>query len=276
MEPDELRAACRELGLSDVEAIVSAALPARALTPSAEVGRSHFGGRPNLPETMEWPRWKGRGLALVAQIDLAEHGAVPGLPQQGLLLFFYDLEQMPWGFDPEEAGSSRVLYVDPDAAPQPRNWPEDLPGPARLAGVGLSSHEILTVPPYEGQLFDDLGLPEEQEDAYFELQERFGPGEDEPERGLLGGHPDPIQGDMALECALVDAGLYCGDTSAYQDPRMPELREASRGWRLLLQVPSIEEAGMMWGDLGCLYVWIRDEDLRERRFERCWTILQCT
>jgi uncharacterized protein YwqG len=32
---------------------------------------------------------------------------------------------------------------------------------------------------------------------------------------------------------------------------------------------------MMWADLGRVYFWIREEDLRERRFERAWAILQC-
>jgi uncharacterized protein YwqG len=80
---------------------------------------------------------------------------------------------------------------------------------------------------------------------------------------------------MMLECALVAGGLYCGDARAYQDPRLPTFRKQARDWRLLLQVPSVDAAGMMWGDLGCLYYWIRDKDLKERRFERCWMILQC-
>lgn len=33
---------------------------------------------------------------------------------------------------------------------------------------------------------------------------------------------------------------------------------------------------MMWGDLGRLYFWIRDDDLAARRFEKAWLILQCT
>jgi uncharacterized protein YwqG len=33
---------------------------------------------------------------------------------------------------------------------------------------------------------------------------------------------------------------------------------------------------MMWGDAGCLYYWIRAEDLRARRFDRAWMILQCS
>lgn len=88
-------------------------------------------------------------------------------------------------------------------------------------------------------------------------------------------YPDQIQGDMMVECAMVSAGLYCGDATAYEDPRRPLFRKQACEWRLLLQVPSAESAGMMWGDAGCLYYWIREDDLRARRFERSWMILQC-
>jgi uncharacterized protein YwqG len=52
--------------------------------------------------------------------------------------------------------------------------------------------------------------------------------------------------------------------------------ERADSWQLLLQVDSDLDAGMEWGDLGRIYVCIRRHDLAERRFERCWTILQCS
>lgn len=45
---------------------------------------------------------------------------------------------------------------------------------------------------------------------------------------------------------------------------------------MLLQLDSDEEnAELMWGDSGCVYFWIRKQDLAARRFDRCWAILQC-
>ena len=53
-------------------------------------------------------------------------------------------------------------------------------------------------------------------------------------------------------------------------------KQADR-WQLVLQVDSDSDAGMQWGDAGRVYVCIiRKEDLAACRFERCWTILQCT
>ena len=90
------------------------------------------------------------------------------------------------------------------------------------------------------------------------------------------GHPDEIQGDMKLECQLVTNGLYCGDSTGYEDPRAAELEADASDWRLLLQVASDEDAGAMWGDLGRLYYWIRDQDLRRGAFDASWLVLQCT
>jgi len=49
----------------------------------------------------------------------------------------------------------------------------------------------------------------------------------------------------------------------------------AESWQLVLQIPSDDEVGP-WEGEGCLYVCIRKSDLAERRFDRCWTTLQCT
>jgi hypothetical protein len=43
---------------------------------------------------------------------------------------------------------------------------------------------------------------------------------DGPIHRLLG-HPDPVHGDMQLECKLAANGLYCGDPSGYRDRGLP-------------------------------------------------------
>ncbi|MCA9404210.1 MAG: DUF1963 domain-containing protein, partial [Candidatus Omnitrophica bacterium] len=90
------------------------------------------------------------------------------------------------------------------------------------------------------------------------------------------GYPNPIQQDMMqLECQLVTNGLYCGDTSGYENPRALELAKGKDDWVLLFQLDEHPPSEMVWGDAGMLYFWIRKQDLAERRFERTWMILQC-
>jgi len=130
----------------------------------------------------------------------------------------------------------------------------------------------LTIPPWESPQIDNLGLSQSEMDAYVDLVERITPGE-QIHRVL--GWPDQIQADMQLECQLVTHGLYVGDETGFDDPRARELARGAEDWRLLLQLDSDETIGMMWGDVGRLYWWIREADLRTRRFDASWLILQC-
>lgn len=57
-------------------------------------------------------------------------------------------------------------------------------------------------------------------------------------------------------------------------PSLDELHDPD-GTRLLLQVDSEERAGMMWGDAGRIYFWIREADLRARNFDGVRVDSQC-
>jgi uncharacterized protein YwqG len=137
--------------------------------------------------------------------------------------------------------------------------------------VGLRPQRELTFAPWESFDVESLGMSREQRFAYADL---FDNGETTVHRLL--GHPDPVQGDMQLECQLVTNGLYCGDSTGYQDPRAKTLRGGASEWWLLLQIDSEDQASMMWGDVGRIYYWINQSDLLSRDWELSWLILQCS
>ena len=274
-----------ECGLSriatDLEKLVEPSIRIRtepADDQQLEIGASKIGGVPDLPEGTEWPRWKGTPLAFIAQLkmdDVFKHDLTGTLPKTGLLSFFYDARQETWGFDSDDRGSWRVSYFDGDSTGLSRaKPPNDLPEESRFKPCGLAFSAELTLPPWESIFIEQLGLSEEEIDKYFHLMETVG-GEDQLIHRLLG-HPEPIQNEMQLKCQLTFHGLYTGDATGYEDPRRAELEKGATDWQLLLQIDSDEDnAGMMWGDMGRLYFWIRKDDLKKRAFENVWMVLQC-
>jgi uncharacterized protein YwqG len=81
---------------------------------------------------------------------------------------------------------------------------------------------------------------------------------------------------MKLECQLASNGLYVGNDSGYKDPRRKTLEKGASDWRLLFQIDTDEKKlGTIWGDVGRIYFWIRQQELEERDFSNVWLVLQC-
>lgn len=260
------------------EALVELARPsvrlvADSAAPVADKS-SRLGGTPDLPPSTAWPRNDDLPLSFIAQVNLAEVAgslAEGVLPRDGLLSFFYDaVAQEAWGFSPADHGSAAVIYTPDSEVTERRESPGDLSNEGVFRPIGLRPRAELKFAPWESYDVERLGLSRDERFAYAELFHE----QDELIHRLLG-HPDPVQGDMQVECQLVTNGLYCGDSTGYQDPRAEGLRGGAAEWRLLLQVDSQDEAEMMWGDVGRLYYWIKHSDLLARDWELSWLILQC-
>jgi Uncharacterized protein conserved in bacteria len=240
-----------------------------------EPGRSKIGGRPDLPAGVEWPVFNAKHLSFIAQLNLTEiapHDTEQLLPATGTLYFFYDAEQEAWGFDPVDSGGWKVIYFNGDPHTiQRTDFPADIPEYARYEPCRIECNNEPSLPAWDSVYMDELNLSEEECDAYLEIVDV---GYDDCYHKLLG-HPRQIQGDMQLECQLVSNGLYCGDSSGYEDPKRVILEKSVKDWRLLLEIDSDDNAAMMWGDSGRIYFWIQDEDLKKRQFDKVWSILQC-
>ena len=217
-------------------------------------------------------------LAFLGQLSLSEVRAavaLPGWPAEGTLSFFYDYGQRAWGFDPHESGACRIILTSPGEPVISFATPQDLPLEAQFPCRRLSIQREWTLPACLEAESCHLSIAENE--AYAELCGQLMPrvNDDDPIH-RCGGYPQEIQGDMPLECQLVTNGVYCGDESEYQDPRRPLLEKGAADWRLLLQIDSDEaRCGWMWGDVGRLYFWARQQDIEGSDFGRAWAILQC-
>lgn len=248
------------------------------------IGASKFGGHPDLPSDVEWFRMGivDIPMSFVAQINFAEVAPFDlefKLPEQGMLYFFYDCspDGMPWGFNPEDSDGWKVYFYDGDLSTLSRKEiPEDLEQDENgiLFGCARMCFEaVMELPAPESDLTDSLDLPEDDDlqDAFWEWTDEHC---EECSNKLLG-HADPVQNGMELECEYVTHKINCGTPDGYRIAKSKGLDKNAARWNLLLQVDSNEDIGMMWGDLGRLYLWITNEDLAARKFENCWLILQC-
>lgn len=241
------------------------------------IGICKLGGSPDLPEGLDWPAWQGKSLGFVAQVNLPQMagcGVPPSLPSTGLLSYFYDVEQQAWGFDPAHVGGWRVYHFHEGQRLARREPPADVPPHGRYQACRLDPILVTTVPSPSSTSFAALGLAAEAEDAYREVYYEWAERGATPRHQLLG-HPYEEQGQMQFECQLVSNGINVGDASGYDDPRWPELKPGAADWQLLLQVDTDDDAGMMWGDCGLIYYWIRRQDLEAGGFEKVHLILMC-
>jgi uncharacterized protein YwqG len=239
---------------------------------SLPVGASKLGGKPDLPADQEWPReGNGTPLSFIGQIDFGAAGKYDTdnlLPKSGLAVFFYSSSQETWGFDPQDKDKFKVLFFPSKEKLARRALPAELPENGIFKACALSFSSAVSLPSSENKRIRSL-LKNEEADFYGDMIE---PGV----RSKLLGYSDIIQSEMELDCALVTNGIYIGDTKGYKDPRRKELEKETDQWRMLLQVDSEEDAGMMWGDSGRIYFWIKLSDLKDMAFDRTWQILQCS
>jgi uncharacterized protein YwqG len=219
-------------------------------------------------------------LPFVAQVDLAavwRAGVVDAdIPPDGRLLLFYDTEQMPGCHKPEDAAGWKLVYDTSPATALARAVP-----PPELAAQGdqlaikpqLCTLQSMLSTPAEGSPdWDACAIPETAEDAIGEWLNDV-TGEQHDHR--IGGHPLRIQADMQTQCALVSHGLDVGIGATWTSPEAERFKPDAENWVMLMQIASDRDAGMMWGDMGNLYVWIHRQALRARRFDEALVVFQC-
>lgn len=237
---------------------------------------SRLGGHPWLPAGFDWPaRRSGVPLAFVCQIwlpDIAGLSPEIQLPTAGLLSFFYEAGEQPWGGF-EQTDSWRVFHFDTDALSGGARMPTEATATFGNRSVGFRPQ--VTYPASRSIWLERLSLQRNQYGEYYDFLDEIS-GVASP-RHRLGGHPDAIQGCMQIHIQFESHNerLPKGVHNFYQHPKADELFPGVYDWELLLQVDSDPSLGMMWGDAGRIYYWIRHEDLVVGDFDKCWLQLQC-
>ncbi|MBH5316517.1 DUF1963 domain-containing protein [Paenibacillus sp. GSMTC-2017] len=246
------------------------------------VGSSKVGGNPDLLENVNWPIWKKYDMTFIAQINLDECPFELDLPCGGLLSFFYAVkpmfEDIEFFGDPD---TCHVVYTEVDQLDRliRRETPD-------LECVKMKSNKIsfipgLSVPTSESAYLESQNLGWNGNIVDYEkywnvfLHEYRKHWDSESYINRLMGHPDQIQGDMQVSCVKAYGEHTREDM---QDSKVRnQIVNSALKWRLLLQIDSEEDkTGIMWGDVGRIYFWIHEDDLKALRFDRVNCEMQCT
>ncbi|MEH6978506.1 MULTISPECIES: YwqG family protein [Bacillus] len=230
------------------------------------IGTSKLGGFPDLPDELKIPTYNDIPLHFIGQLNLEEvqpyHKGNP-LPTKGMLYFFYDAEEQPWGFDPRDMGGHCVLYTKNIENLKRRELQTEVFPPSII-----SFQETWTL---AKEKIEKTGLSNDDEwDLYKEIEDLYLDGL----HHLLGSAQAIQSEEMAEECHLVTNGISLGNGYP-SDKEIKHLPGSPQDWMLLLQLDTNDESGMYWGDTGLLYFWIKKEDLLRRNFQNTWLILQC-
>ncbi len=204
-------------------------------------------------------------MSLLTQINLADVQALDTegiLPKSGILYFFYELKNGEWeSFSqrPGRNGCMRVEYYDGPMEKLVRQpFPDDLEEEYRIPQQALQFSVEKSLPDYEDcPIVPFVSSEGKLWEEYISATQALGcPTKEESYEEGIGnivkmlGWADLIQG---------------GIVNSWDVP----LR-----WRLLLQFDSIPELPEPFGDMGRLYFYIREDDLRARRFENTRMELQ--
>jgi uncharacterized protein YwqG len=241
-----------------------------------KIGASKLGGLPDLPDASEWPCRNGAPLSFIAQINvtaLPKFDGLEELPPNTLLSFFYDTRNLIFGWDPDEKSCWRVVASSvSSAAPlKRRRRPKGLADEGVFTPCALFTKLEESLPDPYSRIIELLKLTEAEQDAYSCIFEDL---IDAWPRHQLFGHAKQWQNDMQLDCQLISNGLSVSAPDWSSGPRRDALEAGVSDWRLLLQVDSDDNAGMLWGDLGSVYYWIKRSSLESRSFEDVWVLLQ--
>ncbi len=280
MDKDDVRAAFVAAGLSrlgkDIDFLTKPSIRLYT-TPAGEydisTGASRIGGIPDVPPGFRWPERKEIPQSFIAQINFDEvhpYDTNGALPQRGMLWFFYDAKQETYGADPADRGGWRVFFSDDYSGLQRTAAPADLPAESQFKACSVRFASEITLSQSPQLDIPGFDWTDEEIHKYETLLSTFpNPDDHASLHNRMLGNPETIQDDMRLECQLASHGV-----TDINDPRAAEFSEGAMYWQLLLQIDTDERIGMRWGDTGMIYYWITGTDLRARRFDDTWLVLQ--
>ncbi|MGY0216256.1 YwqG family protein [Endozoicomonadaceae bacterium StTr2] len=227
-----------------------------------DIRSSKFGGKPYWPKGMDYPVNKeGKALYLLAQINFEEVPALKDYPQNGILQFFIEDDDL-YGMDfdrpvqdvIEDQSGYRVVYHQ-DIIQTDSDLEQALPEASQATILPLGREYAVS----------------------FKLEQELPAATDyrfEAIAGDIFNFEEDVAEYIYENFSAVGSKLGGYANFTQEDPRA----QGDEQWLLLFQLDSEWENGIeiMWGDMGVANFFIRQEDLEQQDFSRIWYNWDCS
>lgn len=249
---------------------------------------SKLGGKPVVPKDFKWPsyqvEWLGdvdadkhRPLSFLAQFNLEEvkqYDKENLLPPKGILSIFYCFEyNNEGGFldGPDSHDCLKVYYFEDISALSVMDYPVNISNEYIIDEKAMKFKEVMSFPSWDD--FEVPGLSDEN-NVYYDCQEELGYPYELSRIKLLG-YPRLIQGSLGPEAELYSRGSDFEDYYDFSEDEKKDIANKAKDWRLLFEIGQYTfDDKFFLGDGADLYVMIREDDLKNRRFDTCWALSQ--
>ncbi|WP_375561653.1 YwqG family protein [Bernardetia sp. OM2101] len=242
---------------------------------SIGLGKSKFGGTPDLPKDIEWARFEGKPMIFLAQINLSElkeYDLNNELPKTGILYFFIHFKEPENQFGAEynfifDKQEYSVLYSENENL-EKTDFPSDLISLYHFNEVALNFSNIYTFPSYE--TLEAESINEKDRENFYTFNEMHGNNEGEQ----ILGYTMPIQSDVTGDWAFSYLNLTSWDLSEQDKKKIDNIRPK---FVTLLQF-SLENDITGFNKIGISigYFGITKEDLKNKNFKNSILVLQDT
>jgi hypothetical protein len=193
-------------------------------------------------------------------------------------LFFADFGEGESGgiiglYADEQAGC-RVLYTPPGTQLERRRSPVSTLPIAALLAVGAWTRP--QDPPAGMELTDDeIDSLDELDNAYdYALSGLVPAGWTLSGRHQVGGHARYIQHPVEEEVVQAIGGCWVRGRS-FDLKRWEAVKDQVADWRVVLQIDSDDDLGLMWGDVGTIYWAARRADIARGEWSGAMFNFQC-
>ncbi len=242
------------------------------------LGASKFGGTPDLPKAVSWPKYDGKSMMFYGQLNLANIASLDYenlLPKTGMLYFFsyFVAPESEFGTEYEfimDKAQYKVLYLDvTENDLQKSDFPVDLIEAYHFKPTTMDFELIFQIPPTtECSVFDAAKLNAEDTGTFDSIISDY--DNFECKEQIILGTPCPIQYGVDWDWAY----SYL-DITNIKDPTQKAKIESLRSEFInLFSFPMYDKFEVI-GHSNC-YFGITKTDLKNKDFDKTVFIMQGT